>query len=369
MKRVAVICFFLLFFILMIGVFAISDHEPARRTSVKEGADRFRVGLIMRGSHDDRGWSESHFDAINKISAEENILLEFYEKVPVNRYCKDKIESLINDGCDLIILDYDGYEQYARELAIIHPEVDFLNANGTGYRDNFASFFGRMYQVRYLLGIMAGLQTKTNEILYTASFENARTIRGIDAFAMGVRKYNPDATVYVRYTGSWDDDKRAADATEKLIADHNGDILICHVNSKRPLEISNWRGIWTIGYHMNNEDLYKDTYLSAAIWNWEHFYREYILDSKNDRFRGNYKWLGIDEGAVDLSPLTYHVSPEIREIVMYERDRLINRNFDVYYGPVYDKDNNLIIPEGESFTDNKLKNSIDWYVPGVVIDE
>ena len=155
MKRNTTIIVFLLFFILIIGMFYFSGVE-LKPVAGDEGDKRFRVGLILHGSHDDRGWSD--------------FLLELYENVPVNRYCKDKMVSLINDGCDLIILDYDGYEQYARDLAIDHPEVEFLNANGTGYRLNYCSFMGRMYQARYLLGILAGLQTETNEIIYTAPF-------------------------------------------------------------------------------------------------------------------------------------------------------------------------------------------------------
>ncbi len=368
MRRTTTVIVFLLFFILIIGMFYFSGVE-LKPAADNEGDRRFRVGLILHGSHDDRGWSESHYDSIIKVSEEEDFLLEFYENVPVNRYCKDRMVSLINDGCDLIIMDYDGYEQYARDLAIDHPDIEFLNANGEGYRDNFCSYFGRMYQARYLLGIMSGLQTETNEIIYTAPFNNTRVIRGIDAFTMGVRKVNPDATVYVRYTGSWDDDKKAAEATEKLINDHNADILVCHLNSKKPLEMANWRGIWTIGYHMNNEKSYRDTYLSAAVWDWDEFYREHIKDSKYNRFSGEYHFGGIDDEMVDISPLTHHVRPEIKEVVMAEREKLINREYDVFYGPVYDIDGNLVIPEGESATDNMLKKTIDWYVPGVVIDE
>lgn len=368
MKRNTTIIVFLLFFILIIGMFYFSGVE-LKPVAGDEGDKRFRVGLILHGSHDDRGWSESHYDSIIKVSAEEDFLLELYENVPVNRYCKDKMVSLINDGCDLIILDYDGYEQYARDLAIDHPEVEFLNANGTGYRLNYCSFMGRMYQARYLLGILAGLQTETNEIIYTAPFASNRVIRGIDAFTIGVRKVNPDATVYVRYTGSWDDDNKASEATKKLIDDHNADVLVCHLNSKKPLEIANWRGIWTIGYHMNNEYLYRDTFLSAAVWDWDNFYKEHIEDSKYNRFIGEYHFTGIDQGAVDISPLTYHVKPEIKDIVLAEREKLINREYDVFYGPVYDRDGNLVIPASESATDNILQKTIDWYVPGVVIDE
>ena len=43
--------------------------------------------------------------------------------------------------------------------------------------------------------------------------------------------------------------------------------------------------------------------------------------------------------------------------------------FDVFYGPIYDRDGNLKVAQGENMTDDAMLNSFDWYVDGVVIDE
>jgi basic membrane protein A len=50
-------------------------------------------------------------------------------------------------------------------LAQEYPDVLF--SHGSGYKSNdrnFNNYFGRIYQVRYLTGIAAGLKTKTNKL-------------------------------------------------------------------------------------------------------------------------------------------------------------------------------------------------------------
>ena len=45
------------------------------------------------------------------------------------------------------------------------PDIYF--AHGTGYKSNgknFVNYFGRIYQARYLSGIVAGMNTKTNKL-------------------------------------------------------------------------------------------------------------------------------------------------------------------------------------------------------------
>ena len=81
------------------------------------------------------------------------------------------------------------------------------------HRKNMSSFFGRMYQVRYLSGIIAGMKTQTGEIGYVAAFPIPEVIRGINAFTLGVRSVRPDATVYVRYCNSWTEDTPAGTRT------------------------------------------------------------------------------------------------------------------------------------------------------------
>jgi basic membrane protein A len=63
--------------------------------------------------------------------------------------------------------------------------------------ENMGNYFGRMYQARYLSGIVAGLKTETNNIGYVGAFEIPEVVRGLNAFTLGVQSVNPEAVVNV----------------------------------------------------------------------------------------------------------------------------------------------------------------------------
>lgn len=86
-------------------------------------------------------------------------------------------------------------------MAEEYPDVYF--SHGTGYLSNgknFNNYFGRIYQARYLSGIVAGMNTSSNKIGYVAAMDssNSEVTGGIDAFALGIYSVNPDAKVYVK---------------------------------------------------------------------------------------------------------------------------------------------------------------------------
>lgn len=96
--------------------------------------------------------------------------------------------------------------------------------------------------MRYLSGIVAGLQTETNEIGYAAAFPISEVNRGINAFTLGVKSVNPDADVYIKWINSWVDDEAAMKTTNALLNNHNIDVLTIHTDSLAPLEIAEERG-------------------------------------------------------------------------------------------------------------------------------
>ena len=101
------------------------------------------------------------------------------------------IQECIDEGCNIIFGTSWGYMDVMEQMAEEYPDIYFCH--GTGYKSNgknFTNYFGRIYQARYLSGIVAGMNTKTNKIGYVAAQDssNSEVTGGIDAFAMGVGK-------------------------------------------------------------------------------------------------------------------------------------------------------------------------------------
>lgn len=328
-----------------------------------------KVGFILNGKTNDHSWGESHYNGMQVSAAELNLEVMFQEDVPEDARCMNVIEDLIAAGCKIIICNSFGFGEWERICAERHPEIYFFHATGVEEAENLSTYFGRIYQMRYLSGIVAGMQTETNEIGYVAAFPIAEVNRGINAFTLGVRLVNPQAKVYVKWSESWVGEAENAVATQELLEAHNIDVLAVHNDAMAPMDIADQHGIWVIGYNVDNSSRYPNTFLTAPVWNWEKFYEPRILECLQGKFQGVHYWEGVETGLVGLTPLTENVKPHIAQVVEQEQQRLMSGTFDVFYGPITDNQGNIRVKEGQSMTDEHMLKDFFWYVEGVVTDE
>lgn len=350
--------------IIIIGIVLITVRE----TDLEVTREKTGVGLILNGTIDDHSWGQAHYEGMMQCAESLNLEVYYRENVPDDERCKESIEELIDRGCKIIVCNSFGFGEYALEMADLHRDIYFFHATGVQEADNLATYFGRIYQMRYLSGIVAGLQTETGEIGYVAAYPIPEVNRGINAFTLGVRRVNPDAHVYVEWTQSWTGDAEAEEATEKLLDGHSIDVLTIHTDTNRTLEIAEERGVWCIGYNMDNIDLYPNTFLTAPVFEWENFYEPHILECLQGKFAGKHYWDGAETGIVSLAPLSRNVKPGIQSEVDAAIQKFMSGTFDVFYGPITDTDGYVRVREMECMTDTEMLNAFDWYVEGVVVN-
>ncbi len=363
MKKVFVVAGVIILAI-MIGIFVINVYEADTEVT----KETTKVGMILNGTTDDQSWGQSHFAGMETTARELNLSVIYKENV-LPEEVPQMIDAFAKENCKVVIANSFAFGDAMADAAKKYPEIYFLHATGTGSDKNLSTYFGRIYQIRYLCGIVAGMQTKTNEIGYVAAFPIPEVNRGINAFALGVRSVNPDATIYVRWAQSWEDDEVTADVTKSLLDGHNIDVLTMHSDSLTPLKIAEDRGIMSIGYNIDNSQHYPETYLTAAVWDWDAFYTPVILKCLQGKFEGQHYWEGIETGIVSLAPVTDKVSDETEALVLQEMEKMSAGTYDVFYGPIYDNTGKLRVEDGECMTDQAMLNEFDWYVEGVVNDE
>lgn len=351
--------------IIIIGIFFITGNKFD--TDITD--ETTKVGFIYNGEIDDKGWGQSHYEGISATAEELNLQIIYEENVPFDESCMDIMQDMIDKGCEIIIVNSFNYGEWVVQVANRNPEIVFLHATGTEKGDNITTYFGRMYQMRYLSGVVAGMQTETNDIGYVAAFPISEVNRGINAFTLGVKSVNPDATVHVVWSQSWTDYTANEKAAQQLVDEIGVDIITMHCDSVAPLDVAETSGIWSIGYNMDNSELYPNSFLTAAVWEWEKFYIPEITTYLQGKYHSGNYWEGSETGLVDLSPLTDNVKDGIEEVVTEKRAMLDQGTYDVFYGPIIDVDGNIRIGEGENMPDDAMLNSFDWYVEGVCIYE
>lgn len=348
--------------LMIVGVLLMFGPE----TEFQEEQKKVRVAVIMPGLRNDHSWNETHYEALQKAESVLNLEVAYYENVPTDYSAREVMERAIKNGAKIVVATSVEYGEPALIEARNHPETKFFHATGLQTTTNLSTFFGRMYQLRYLSGLVAGLKTKTNEIGYVAAINIPEVVRGINAFTLGVKKVNPNAKVYVSWSGSWTDESMSADATRSLFEQHNIDVMTTHVDALSPYEIADNNKIWIIGYNRDNSKRFPDRFLTAPVWRWENFYIPKIREVIQDKFEGQAYWLGLESEIMELSPLTRNVEDPIRQVVEEEKLRLLQGKFDVFYGPIVDNHGEVRVGEGESMTDDAMLHRFDWFVEGVV---
>ncbi|MBQ1597339.1 MAG: BMP family ABC transporter substrate-binding protein [Lachnospiraceae bacterium] len=354
--------------VLMVILLIIWFNRPGE-TSGSISTAGTRVGVILLGTRDDKCWNQSHFQGLEKARKTLGLDITYKEAVPPTEESRKVIEGLISAGNQIIIVDSSAYSQYVIEASERHPEVYFFHAAGFVTKDNLMTYFGKIYEMRYLTGIVAGLQTKTGQIGYVAPFSQPEVIRGIDAFTLGVRQVNPDAVVYVKWTGSWNNDSVTRQVTGDLLKGRDIDVLTMHSDSLMPLSVAEEEGIWSIGYNMDNAASYPKSFLTASVWNWGDFYTEQIRNCVNGKFMGKSYWEGASTGMVDLAPLSKNVNREVKKQLPFYKRAVTNGTLNVFYGPIYDQEGKEIVGKAECVPDEVLLRTLDVFVEGVVIDE
>ncbi|MBE5884496.1 MAG: BMP family ABC transporter substrate-binding protein [Lachnospiraceae bacterium] len=329
----------------------------------------YKIGLIITGKTTDSGWNSTHYNGV--VSACEQLGTELIVKEDIaegNGSCAEAIHQLVKDGVGMIILSSYSYPMEVKEIIDIYPDIAFYAISSEHVADNLTSYFGRMYQARYLAGIVAGMQTDNNSIGYVAAMPNNEVNRGINAFTLGVRSVNPEAEVYVSWTNSWDNKEKEVAAAESLITDKYVDVITYHQNQHYTAQTADAAGVYSIGYNEVANGL-SDKYLTTAVWDWNSLYyqiiREYVQGQSNAVER---RWFDIGSGVVGLAELSPQVSDETRHAVENAKARLNNSN-DVFSGVIYDNSGTLRCGEGESLSDDALLTDMDWFVDGVVIYE
>lgn len=328
-----------------------------------------KVGLIITGSVDEIGWNGAHYQGVKYACEELGAELLVKEHILEGTGdCEEAVHELISKGAGMIILSSYGYSEEVKDTVGMYPDVAFYGISAEYYADNMTSYFGRIYQARYLSGILAGMKTQSNKIGYVASMPNIEVIRGINAFTLGVKKGNPDAMVHVIWTQNWDDKEKETEATRELIDEVGADVITYHQNKDYVAKAADEAGVYSIGYHEKAENL-SEKHLTAVIWNWNELYfkivREYMQGKANSIKR---HWFGMDTDVVALAEYSTLVEEDISACIESVKNELYAGK-DVFSGIIYDREGQLRCKEGESISDEVLLEKMEWYVDGVVIYE
>lgn len=293
----------------------------------------------------DYGWSYQHAQAKLTVQAKYRDQIDVIEGyLPDDSPLSDKekqayVANLLSQGVNLVFGCSFGHQFVFQAIAKDFPLVkSFLTAGGYLHDPPVLStFFGRMYQARFLHGILAGHVTKAEKVCFIAAFQLPEVICGINAFTIGLREINPRATVHVRWTGTWFQPDLEKYAAETALKNDGCDIITMHVNSLETIAAAKRLGKFALGYHSDVAGFFSDTVLSSAVWNWVPM-ASYFVDKllHNNLNSTESYFTGLDVGTVDIhwgTDIVSYLIPEAQKaLIQIYRQALLAGNDTVFCG-------------------------------------
>lgn len=352
---------------IMAGIFYYSGEHT-------EAPPLQKVGVVMMGGRDDSSWNISHVEGLDKVTRDSGVPVVWRDGVELWD-APQVMEELIGEGCRVIIVTRRELEDATLQMAAAYPRLSFLQARSQKEAPNVLCYTGRFYQMNYLCGLAAGAYAKSGAIGYVSSVPNPENIRAVDAFAIGVRKVNPEAKVYLRYAGSWTDDSLVGTAARQLMANHPEiQVLAGQAGDEGYIEVAREKGIKAIGCNIDQSAEFPETVLTAPLWHWEVVYGRALKETAYARVSSR-SYLGdADSGLFSflrtpLLQVEMEDGETLESFMDNERQRISAGYFDAFYGPLRDNQGLLRVPAGENLSDDVLFSSLDWYAEGVQLDD
>ncbi len=355
-----------------------TETNTAETTAAAAGIAKedIKVGVLyISDPAEGSGYSYTHDLGIQGM--QENLGLSSYQIVRKivddsdAQATEASIRECIDEGCNVIFSTSWGYMETTAAMAEEYPDIYF--SHGTGYMSNgknFNNYFGRIYQARYLSGIVAGMNTKSNLIGYVAAQDssNSEVTGGIDAFAIGVASVNPDAKINVIITNSWYDPEKEEAASRQLL-DMGCDVMAQHCDTAYPQTLAQERGVYGIGYNSDMSKETPDSCLTSVIWNWSAYYTSAVKSIIDGSWDGSNYYGGMAEGLVGITNLASFAAEGTQEKVDEATAAILSGQSNVFDGVMTTNTGETIGQEGSTLDDATITGGINWYYHNVVIVE
>lgn len=263
------------------------------------GQTNLRAAWVYLTSPGDAGWTFRHdqgrqFAAANLSGV--SLIAATTENV-ADADAERVVRNFASQGFDITFTTSFGFMDGTLAVANEFPDLSFEHCSGFKTAPNMGNYFGRMFQARYLSGIVAGLMTQTNLLGYVAAIPIPEVVRIANAFYLGAKSVNPDVTMNVVGLGSFFDPPKARELAFALI-DGGADVVTMHEDTPSVPQAAQDRGVFSVSYQSDMSSFAPNSHITGVEWNWGPYYLktlELLRDGGLKTISPRQVWSGLDD--------------------------------------------------------------------------
>jgi simple sugar transport system substrate-binding protein len=332
----------------------------------KPFTEPIKAGFVYVSPITEAGWTKQHDEgrkAVEKALGDQ-VRTTFVADVAEGADAERVIRDLAQQGNQIIFTPSFGYMEPTLKVAKEFPNVKFESVTGFKTAPNVAASNARYYEGRYLAGIAAGRMTKSNVAGYVAGFPIPEVLQGINAFTLGMRSVNPQATVKVVWLNAWFDPPKEREAAMALF-NQDVDVIAFHTGSTAVMAAAQERGKMAVAYHSDMRKVGPDAQIIAVTHQWGDYYTARVKAAMNGSWTSGSVWGGVKEGMIRVGDFGSKVPKKVQDEISAKQKAVGSGQLRLFSGPISDNEGKLVLPAGQSLSDAQILN-MNYLVQGVL---
>ena len=324
--------------------------------------DQTEIAFVHQLSPDSSAWVLGH------EKGKEHLEAVFGDKIKVRSYydanTPERAEALIQqavvEGAQVVFTTAPPLRRETLKAAVQFPKVRFFNCSVDQPYSSIRTYYGRLYEAKFITGAIAGAMAGDDRIGYIASYPIFGEPASINAFALGAQMTNPRAQVELKWSCI-----RGAHQAD-LFAD--GIRVIS--NRDAPSESKIFLDFCNYGTYLMDDrgDLIP---LATPTWGWGKFY-EYVIRAilaggmKRDKSEVkalNY-WFGLDSGMIGVN-LSEKLPEGVRQMARLLNEAIVRGEIDPFKRRITAQDGTVKNDGTQEFTPEQILR-MDWLCDNVV---
>ncbi len=319
---------------------------------------KFTVAFLYPNSPEESNWVYAHDLGRSYL---EEMFPEQISTICVDHVKVENIEEVLQDvvekGASIVFEVGVELMDPSLKFAVEHPEVTILNCSLNTPHKNIRTYYARMYEAKFISGMIAGAMAENDKIAYVADYPIYGMIANINAFALGAACVNPRAKVYLDWSTRKDHDLDYFLTMNDIHYVSNQDMI-------RPITPSREYGL----YRYENGQA---TNIVMPVWNWGIYYETliqgilagtYKSEDEGEAKALNY-WWGMSAGVIDLV-YSKHVPVGVKRLAEHMEYDISVGDVHPFFGEIRAQDGTLKNEAGQAMSPEDIMK-MDYLVENI----
>ena len=261
--------------------------------------DQLDVAFVHQLTAASSAWVQGHEKGREHVEAVfgNRIKVRSYYDASTPEKTERLIEQAVAEGAQVVFTTAPPLRRETLKAAVKYPKVRFFNCSVDQPYSSIRTYYGRIYEAKFITGAIAGAMAGDDRIGYIASYPIFGEAASINAFALGALMTNPRAQIELKWS--------CVKGTPQ--ADFFSDGIRIVSNQNAPSEAKIFMDFCNYGTYLM-DDRGSLVPLGTPIWVWGKFY-EFVIRTvlaggmkkeKGDAKALNY-WFGLDSGIIGVN--------------------------------------------------------------------